>query len=71
MGTEIDTSTLIDTPAEDGTPYQHTGNEGRDSGIRPQLLNRQEFGEAMEQRYPPPLREAGKYPNSNAFFSGL
>ena len=27
------------TPAEDGTPYQTTGNEGRDSGIRPQLLN--------------------------------
>ncbi len=27
------------TPAEDGTPYHATGNEGRDSGIRPQLLN--------------------------------
>jgi bifunctional non-homologous end joining protein LigD len=27
------------TPAEDGTPYQATGNEGRDSGVRPQLLN--------------------------------
>ncbi len=27
------------TPAEDGTPYQTTGDEGRDSGIRPQLLN--------------------------------
>ncbi|MGB6221553.1 WGR domain-containing protein [Haloferula sp.] len=27
------------TPAEDGTPYQQTGNEGRDSGIRCQLLN--------------------------------
>ncbi len=27
------------TPAEDGIPYQRTGDEGRDSGIRPQLLN--------------------------------
>lgn len=27
------------TPAEDGTPYHATGNEGRDSGVRPQLLN--------------------------------
>jgi bifunctional non-homologous end joining protein LigD len=27
------------TPAEDGTPYQQTGNEGRDTGIRCQLLN--------------------------------
>jgi bifunctional non-homologous end joining protein LigD len=27
------------TPAEDGTPYHATDNEGRDSGIRPQLLN--------------------------------
>lgn len=27
------------SPAEDGTPYQSTGNEGRDSGVRPQLLN--------------------------------
>ena len=27
------------TPAEDGTPYRGDGNEGRDSGIRCQLLN--------------------------------
>lgn len=27
------------TPAGDGTPYRHTGDEGRDTGIRPQLLN--------------------------------
>ncbi|MCW1886703.1 WGR domain-containing protein [Luteolibacter flavescens] len=27
------------TPAEDGTPYHATSNEGRDSGVRPQLLN--------------------------------
>jgi len=27
------------TPAEDGTPYRGNGNEGRDSGIRCQLLN--------------------------------
>ncbi len=27
------------TPAQDGTPYQQTGNEGRDTGIRCQLLN--------------------------------
>ena len=27
------------TPAEDGTPYHATGNESRDSGVRPQLLN--------------------------------
>ena len=27
------------TPAVDGTPYHATGNEGRDSGVRPQLLN--------------------------------
>jgi bifunctional non-homologous end joining protein LigD len=27
------------SPAEDGTPYHATGNEGRDSGVRPQLLN--------------------------------
>jgi len=27
------------TPAGNGTPYYDTGNEGRDSGVRPQLLN--------------------------------
>jgi predicted DNA-binding WGR domain protein len=27
------------SPGEDGTPYQQTGSEGRDSGIRCQLLN--------------------------------
>ena len=27
------------TPGEDGTPYQHTGHEGRSTGIYPQLLN--------------------------------
>jgi len=27
------------TPGEDGTPYQHTGHEGRATEIRPQLLN--------------------------------
>ena len=27
------------TPSEDGPPYQQTGDEGRDSGIRCQLLN--------------------------------
>jgi hypothetical protein len=27
------------TPSEDGTPYRQTGDEGRDSGIRCQLLN--------------------------------
>ena len=27
------------TPAEEGTPYRQTGDEGRDSGIRCQLLN--------------------------------
>jgi bifunctional non-homologous end joining protein LigD len=27
------------TPGEDGTPYKHTGNEGRATEIRPQLLN--------------------------------
>lgn len=27
------------SPAEDGTPYHATRNEGRDSGVRPQLLN--------------------------------
>jgi len=27
------------TPGEDGTPYQQTGNEGRVTDIRPQLLN--------------------------------
>jgi bifunctional non-homologous end joining protein LigD len=27
------------TPGTDGTPYAHTANEGRDTGIRPQLLN--------------------------------
>ncbi len=27
------------TPAGDGTPYRQTGDEGRDTGIRPQLLN--------------------------------
>jgi bifunctional non-homologous end joining protein LigD len=27
------------TPGEDGTPYQQTGDEGRDTEIRPQLLN--------------------------------
>ncbi len=35
------------TPAEDGTPYASTGDEGRDTGIRPQLLNpieEHEFG---------------------------
>ena len=26
------------SPGEDGTPYQHTGNEGRSTGIYPQLL---------------------------------
>ena len=26
------------TPGEDGTPYQHTGHEGRATGIYPQLL---------------------------------
>lgn len=27
------------TPAEEGTPYRSTGNEGRDTGVRCQLLN--------------------------------
>jgi bifunctional non-homologous end joining protein LigD len=27
------------TPSEDGTPYRQTGDEGRDSGVRCQLLN--------------------------------
>src|SRR5271154_6565052 len=27
------------TAGEDGTPYQHTDKESRDSGLRPQLLN--------------------------------
>ena len=26
------------TPGQDGTPYQNTGNEGRSTGIHPQLL---------------------------------
>ena len=26
------------TPGADGTPYQHTGHEGRATGIYPQLL---------------------------------
>ena len=26
------------TPGQDGTPYQHTGHEGRNTGILPQLL---------------------------------
>src|SRR5690606_22669522 len=33
------------TPAEDGTPYHATDNEGRDSGVRPQLLNSVEESE--------------------------
>jgi bifunctional non-homologous end joining protein LigD len=33
------------SPAENGTPYHATGNEGRDSGVRPQLLNPVEEGE--------------------------
>jgi bifunctional non-homologous end joining protein LigD len=33
------------TPAEDGTPYHGTGNEGRDSGIRCQLLNAVDEGD--------------------------
>lgn len=33
------------TPAEDGTPYRQTGDEGRDSGVRCQLLNPVEASE--------------------------
>lgn len=35
------------SPGQDGTPHQHTGNEGRSTGIYPQLLNAVEDEHAL------------------------
>jgi bifunctional non-homologous end joining protein LigD len=42
------------TPGESGTPYQHTVDAGRDSGLRPQLLN-----PADSRQVPQLLRDPG------------
>ena len=57
------------TPGQNGTPYQHTGNEGRSTGIYPQLLEAIEDEHALGNLLLDPLycaqeKHDGKRPAS-------